>query len=125
MENNTKSSKKQKLQGQEISEFIRLEEELHQLQEQYNIPVKKGKFYEFMEKFMELKEKPHPVVRKRYLWLAVLTGWIGGHRFYAKQYITAALSVALFWTGIPAAMTIIDIMAALPKEADEKGEIIV
>lgn len=125
MENNTKSSKKQKLQGQEISEFIRLEEELHQLQEQYNIPVKKGKFYEFMEKAMELKEKPHPVVRKRYLWLAVLTGWIGGHRFYAKQYITAALSVALFWTGIPAAMTIIDIMAALPKEADEKGEIIV
>ena len=125
MENNTKSSKKQKLQGQEISEFIRLEEELHQLQEQYNIPVKKGKFYEFMEKVMELKEKPHPVVRKRYLWLAVLTGWIGGHRFYAKQYITAALSVALFWTGIPAAMTIIDIMGALPKEADEKGEIIV
>lgn len=125
MENNTKSSKKQKLQGQEISEFIRLEEELHQLQEQYNIPAKKGKFYEFMEKVMELKEKPHPVVRKRYLWLAVLTGWIGGHRFYAKQYITAALSVALFWTGIPAAMTIIDIMAALPKEADEKGEIIV
>ena len=125
MENNTKSSKKQKLQGQEISEFIRLEEELHQLQEQYNIPAKKGKFYEFMEKVMELKEKPHPVVRKRYLWLAVLTGWIGGHRFYAKQYITAALSVELFWTGIPAAMTIIDIMAALPKEADEKGEIIV
>lgn len=118
-------NKQEKLAPQEISEFIRLEEELHQLQQKYNIEVKRGKLYQMMEKLMEMKEKPHPVDRKKYLKLLFLTGWLGGHRFYAKQYVTGALCLGLFWTGVPAAMAIIDIMAALPKAADENGKICV
>ncbi len=118
-------AKKEKLAPQELTEFFRLEEELHRLQEEHNIPVEKSKLQQFGDWLMEIKEKPHPVMRKKYLWLALLTGWIGGHRVYAKQYTTAILCVLLFWTGVPAAMTIIDIMAALPKEADESGMICV
>lgn len=120
-----KKKKQTKLAPQELTEFVKLEEELHRLQEENNIPVEHGKFHRFMDWLMEVKERPHPVQRKKYLWLALLTGWMGGHRFYAKQYITACIYLALFWSGVPAAMTIIDLMAALPKQADEQGMITV
>ncbi len=118
-----KDEKQKNLAPQEISELIKLEEELYQLKEQNNIPIERSRFHRFMDWLMEIKERPHPVRRKKYLWLALLTGWMGGHRFYAKQYITAVIYLALFWTGVPAAMTIIDLMAALPKQADEQGMI--
>ena len=63
--------------------------------------------------------------RKKYLLLALFTGWMGGHRFYARQWVVAVLYLALFWTGFPLAMTIIDLLAAIPKEADKNGNICV
>ena len=39
--------------------------------------------------------------------------------------MVAVLYLALFWTGFPLAMTIIDLLAAIPKEADKNGNICV
>ncbi len=112
---------KEKLQPHELTELFKLEEELASLKEKYNIEEEKNLFRRAVDWVMEKKETQHPVARKKDLWLALLTGWCGGHRFYAKQYFTAVLSVALFWTGIPGAMAIIDIMIALPKTPDKEG----
>lgn len=112
------------LDGHEASQLYMLEEELHQLKEQYGIEEEKSWFRRTMDKIMELKYAPHPVNRKKYIKIAIFTGWFGGHRLWAKQYFTGVLYLLLFWTGIPAAMTMIDLMIALPKEPDENGIII-
>ena len=64
-----------------------------------------------------------PINKKKYIWLAVLLGWAGGHRFYTKQYTTAVLYLLTFWTGYSLAMTIIDLMIVIPKKTDEEGNI--
>lgn len=71
------------------------------------------------------RRKPVQVQRKKYLLTALLLGWCGGHRFLSKQYVLGGLYAALFWTGIPIAMTIIDLMIALPLPQDEEGYITV
>lgn len=67
-----------------------------------------------------------PVSRKRYIRLALTCGWLcGSHRFYARKPILGTLYLLFFWTGIPFAMTLIDLMIALPMEPDENGMIII
>ena len=80
-----------------------------------------------IEKYYELKEKldvPHLVNRKKYLWLCALAT-VGANQFYAGHYLKGLFYLALSWTGIPAALGFIDWMAAIPKEADEKGNILI
>lgn len=74
-----------------------------------------------------LKEKRQPVrvKRKTYLLVALLLGWCGGHRFMSKQYGLFALYLFFFWTGFPIAMTIIDLMIAIPIPPDEEGYIMI
>lgn len=69
------------------------------------------------------RREPVKIKRKTYLLTALLLGWCGGHRFLAKQYVLGVLYAALFWTGLPIAMTIIDLMIALPLPQDEDGYI--
>lgn len=61
--------------------------------------------------------------RKKYILFAVFTGWMGGHRFYARQYPMAILYLLFFWTGFPIAMTLIDLLIAIPKPVDAQGNI--
>lgn len=105
--------------------FIALEEE-QIAEKKYGIKETEKKRRNFISRFFDYQEnrREQCLDRKKYLWLAVLTGWMGGHRFYAKQYFTAMLYLLFFWTGIPIAMTLIDLMIALPKEADENGHIL-
>lgn len=88
---------------------------------------RKNIFVSVVDFLFRLKEKRTPVriERKRYLLTALLLGWCGGHRFLAKQYIIGTVYAALFWTGIPIAMTLIDLMIALPLPQDEEGYITV
>ncbi len=74
-----------------------------------------------------LKENRQPVRVKRstYLLVALFLGWCGGHRFLSKQYVLFAIYLLLFWTGIPVAMTIIDLLIAIPLPVDEEGYIMV
>lgn len=74
-----------------------------------------------------LKENRQPVRVKRstYLLVALFLGWCGGHRFMSKQYVLFAIYLLLFWTGIPVAMTIVDLLIAIPLSVDEEGYIMV
>lgn len=74
-----------------------------------------------------IKENRQPVRVKRstYLLVALLLGWCGGHRFLSKQYGLFVLYLLLFWTGFSAAMTIIDLLIAIPLPVSEDGYIMV
>ena len=84
-------------------------------------------FVRFIDKLFELSSRREPVrvPRKKYLIISLLLGWCGGHRFYTKQYFLGVVYAALFWTGLPMAMTIIDLMIAIPKPQDEEGFILI
>ena len=106
-----------------ISELIKAQEELRALKEQHGIREEEGRISAAISRFFDRRADrvEIPVNRKKYLLLAVFTGWMGGHRFYAKQYQVAILYLLLFWTGFPVAMTIVDLMIAIPKETDANG----
>ncbi len=79
------------------------------------------------EKLFELKdriEKPNTVNRKKYLWLCLLS-IVGANQFYAGHYVKGLFYLALSWTGISVAMGFIDWMAAVPRQADDDGNIMV
>ncbi len=79
------------------------------------------------DKFFEIKDKldePNKVNRKKYLWLCLLS-IVGANQFYAGHYAKGLFYLALSWTGISVAMGLIDWMAAVPKEADINGNIMI
>lgn len=108
-----------------LREMLRLQEELEQTRKQYGIEKKEGRLSCLISGYFDRKaSRPKvPVNRKKYLLLAGFTGWFGGHRFYAKQYAAALIYLLFFWSGFPLAMTIIDILAAIPAKTDENGMI--
>lgn len=109
-----------------FDDYLALQKELDETRQKYGVEVKEGKVSRAISNFFDKREarELHSVSRKKYLILALLTGWMGGHRFYARQYPSAILYLLLFWTGFPFAMTLIDLMIAIPKEADENGNIL-
>ena len=77
--------------------------------------------------YLAMRERFHVatrVKRKTYLWLHLLGGF-GIHHFYSRHWIKGLIYLAICWSGISYAMTIIDWMSAFPKQADEDGMIIV
>lgn len=65
------------------------------------------------------------VDKKRYIWLTVLTGWFGGHRFYSGRYVLGVLYLGFFWTLIPFMMAVLDLLEVIPKKADETGQVLI
>ena len=110
-----------------MEEYLAAKAELDAVREEYGIRPKEGKISRAISNFFNKRDAKElrTVSRKKYLLLALFTGWMGGHRFYARQWVVAVMYLALFWTGFPLAMTIIDLMAAIPKEADKDGNICV
>lgn len=109
-----------------FDDYLALQKELDETRQRYGVEVKEGKVSRAISNFFDKREarELHSVSRKKYLIIALLTGWMGGHRFYARQYPSAVLYLLLFWTGFPFAMTLIDLMIAIPKEPDENGNIL-
>ena len=109
-----------------FDDYLALQKELDETRQKYGVEVKEGKVSRAISNFFDNREarELHSVSRKKYLIIALLTGWMGGHRFYARQYPSAVLYLLLFWTGFPFAMTLIDLMIAIPKEPDENGNIL-
>ena len=109
-----------------FDEYLALQNELDETRKKYGVEVKEGRISRAISNFFDKREarELHSVSRKKYLLLALFPGWMGGHRFYAKQYPTAALYLVFFWTGFPFAMTLVDLMIAIPKEADKNGNIL-
>lgn len=110
-----------------MEEYLAAKAELDAVREEYGIRPKEGKLSRAVSNFFNKRDAKElqTVNRKKYLLLALFTGWMGGHRFYARQWVVAVLYLVLFWTGFPLAMTIIDLLAAIPKEADKNGNICV
>lgn len=109
----------------DVSRMIALEQELHELKKEQGIEEEGGKISRAISGFFERREAKEGrlLKKKTYILLAIFTGWFGGHRFYAKQYPIAILYLILCWSGFGAAMTIIDLLIVIPKEADENGMI--
>lgn len=105
----------------DMGKLAALEDELNRLKEENNIETKRGFFLRFIDDVVSKYEKK-TVSRKKYIRLAISIGWFtGAHRFYAGQKIRGLLYLLFFWTGIPFAMTLIDLMIVLPMKADENG----
>ena len=51
--------------------------------------------------------------RKNLILFTLFTGWIGGHRYYLKQYTLGVLYTVFFWTYIPFFLSIIDLIVIL------------
>lgn len=121
-----KSDSKGKENNVSFDDYLALQKELDETRKKYGVEVKEGRISRAISNFFDKRETRElkPVLRKKYLLLALFTGWMGGHRFYAKQYPIAILYLALFWTGFPIAMTLVDLMVAIPKEADAEGKIL-
>ena len=105
-------------------DYIAAEEELKQLRLEHGIEdPDEGKISKGITKFFEKRENrvKQPVNKKKYIWITVLTGWMGGHRFYSKRYKLAFLYLLFFWTGIPMYNCIIDLLQVIPMQADENG----
>ena len=120
--------KKAKDQNEEavlISEIIAAQYELDQLKEEYGLHKEEKGLKKAISNFFKKKEAMSqvPINKKKYVWLAVLLGIFGAHRFYTKQYTTAVIYLLTCWTGYSLSMTIIDLMIVLPKKPDENGNI--
>ena len=108
-----------------VSDIIVAQEELKALKAEQGIKDEERGISRMISKFFDYREAQAqiPINKKKYLLLAVFFGWMGAHRFYAKQYPTAVLYLLLCWSGFPFAMTLVDLLIAIPKKPDEKGDI--
>ena len=131
-----KQEKKQpdSLTSEELIELAILQEELNVLKKEHGIVDEKKGLAKFFDLYFnggtektEKKPKKERVLsvvnRKKYGWFVVLTGWCGGHHFYAKRYKLGVLYLLFFWSGFPTAMAIVDWLIWLPKKPDENGNI--
>lgn len=108
------------LTHEEIGELVNLEAELNELEHEGQ---PEGKVSRFISRMFDRSEVKTRVKKKTYIILALLTGLVGGHRFYSKKWGTAVLYLATCWTGFPVPMTLCDLIVVLPKQADEDGYI--
>ena len=112
--------------GVNIDEYVALQRELDELKKQEGT-YQEGKIAHLISSFFERRDAREKVQvnKKKHLLLAIFLGWMGGHRFHAKQYLLGILYLATFWTCLPLAMTIVDILEIIPIPADENGNIMI
>ncbi|RRD93653.1 TM2 domain-containing protein [Clostridiales bacterium COT073_COT-073] len=110
----------------DIKKLIELEEELQQLKRENGMVQPTKWWVAIGDKLAEKSAVRRAVNRKKYIKLALSCGWFcGSHRFYAGQKIMGTLYLLFFWTGIPFAMTVIDLMGILPLQEDEQGMVLI
>lgn len=110
-------------------EYYALVQELEETKQQYGVtdePKPEGRVSRAVSGFFDRREAKDKVsIRKKtYLLLALFTGIVGGHRFYARKWVTAILYLATCWCGFSVAMTIVDLMITIPMQPDENGNIL-
>jgi TM2 domain-containing membrane protein YozV len=60
--------------------------------------------------------------RKRALALCLLLGFVGAHRFYARQYFLGSLYLLFFWTLIPGLAALVDAVVLASQDDDDFAE---
>lgn len=126
MDNNHKNTP-QAEENIDLDAYASLQRELNELKEEQGIiDEEKGKkkpIQKLVSYFFDSMEKKTLVNKKKYIWLACLTGVFGGHRFYSKKYKSAVIYLLLCWCGLSVAHTIIDLMVIIPMTPDENGNV--
>ncbi len=82
-----------------------------------------GPIWKFM-KWREGLKGQHRFKKKTYLWLMLLTGFAGGHRYYQGRWGLGLLYTLFCWTGVPLALCVTDFMEVMPIAADEDGMVV-
>ena len=127
-EEDKKVSDKEKMEA--LMDVAMATEELRQLKKEYGIKEEvvgvRGKVARGMTNWFGRREGEEPVAvsKKKYIWMALLLGWFGAHRFYVKHYRVGLLYLLLFWTGIGFYNAVVDILQVIPMKPDENGNII-
>ncbi len=108
-------------------DFIKAELALQDAKLEAGIDLSEEEPKTLIEKYHYWKNhrEKHAVNKKKYLLLCLLTGWIGGHRYYEKRYKLAVVYTVLFWTVIPFFLCVTDFLIALPMQADDDGNILI
>lgn len=111
-----------------LEEYLAAKAELEELEKKYGITEdkKEGPISRAITNFFDRRDAREQVKvnKKKDLWLCILLGWAGGHRFYQKQYLLGFLYLALCWCGFSMAMSIVDLLIIIPKQPDEDGNIL-
>ncbi len=99
--------------------------ELDALKKEHGLEEEKG-VKKAITNFFDKRENREKVLlnKKKYLILLVLLGWMGAHRFYAKQYGLGLLYLLTCWTGFPVSLVVVDILIVIPMKPDENGNIL-
>lgn len=110
-----------------IDDYVAAKMELDALRKEHGLEKKEKGLSRFISSFFERQDARERVLvnRKKFLLLTLFTGWFGGHRFYSHRYVLGAFYLVFFWTGVPLAMTIIDLMEFIPIPPDEDGNILI
>ena len=111
-----------------LEEYLAAKAELEDLEKKYGIAEerKEGPISRAITNFFDRRDAREQVKvnKKKDLWLCILLGWAGAHRFYQKQYLLGFLYLAVCWTGYSVAMSLIDLLIIFPKQPDEDGNIL-
>ena len=124
------SKKQPKAKSEDVSaeDMLLLQMELEETKRKYGIedePKKEGRISRAISAFFDRRDaRENQLVSKKKYMLLMLLGAFGAHRFYAKQYPTALFYLATCWLGISVAMTVIDVLAVIPMQPDENGNIL-
>ena len=123
----------QMLTAEELTKLAILEEELYLLKKEKGLLKEKKGIFKLIDRYFHGDKENEPakpkvkepciVNRRKYFWFLMLTGWCGGHMFYAKKYAVGWLYLLMFWTGFPLASSIVDWLIWLPKKPDANGNI--
>lgn len=110
-----------------FADLAKAEDELQEVQAQQGIIQKDKWWVRLGDRYFEKRENrvKHLVNRKKYIWLCLLTGIVGGHRYYEKRYALGIIYTLLAITGLPIAFSIVDWMVAVPMKPDENGNILI
>lgn len=108
-----------------FSQLALAEDELNHLKEKHGLADKPKWWQRLGDWYFAHKEnrQKHLVSRKVYLRLCVLTGVVGGHRFYERRWGLGIAYLLLAITALPIAFTVVDWMIAVPMKPDENGMI--
>lgn len=110
-----------------LSDMAQLEDELYAAEKAAGIQRKQPLLVRLLVKWADYKENRvrHSVKKSTYIWLTVLLGWCGMHRFYEKRWKLGLFYLLTSWTGFGIALAVVDFMIAVPIKADEDGMILI
>ena len=125
------SKKQPKAKSEDVSaeDMLLLQMELEETKRKYGIEdelKKEGRISRAISAFFDRHDaREKQLISKKKYMLLMLLGAFGAHRFYARQYPTALFYLATCWLGISVAMTVIDVLVAIPMQPDENGNILI